>query len=294
MKKGTIIKGISSFYYVAVGENVYECKARGRFKNAKHTPLVGDVVHIEVQDAIKFKGSIEQIEDRQVELIRPAIANVDQAVIVFAGAHPDPHPSLIDKLTVLCEYSDLEIVICLNKSDLPHSETVSRFSETYRAAGYHFVETSIVSNEGLETLRFLLKGKVNVFAGPSGVGKSSLLNAIQEGLALKTGDVSEKIKRGRHTTRHTELIALNEGGFVADTPGFTSLEIDFIDKDELSGLFPDFLIAENCKFKNCLHINEPGCGIKEAVASGKIAKTRYQSYVQFMKDIEETQSRRYK
>lgn len=294
MKKGTIIKGISSFYYVAVGEDIYECKARGRFKNIKQTPLVGDIVHITVLDAITMKGSIEKIEDREVELLRPAIANVDQAVIVFAGAEPEPHPNLIDKLTVLCEYSDLDIVVCMNKADLERSPEVERLKETYQSAGYRFVETSIVTGEGIDTLRFLLKDKINVFAGPSGVGKSSLLNAIQEGLALKTGEVSEKIKRGKHTTRHTELITLIGGGFVADTPGFTSLEIDFIDKDELAFLFPEFGKAEACKFKNCLHINEPDCGVKAAVSNGVIPETRYVSYGLFLKDIEATENRRYK
>lgn len=293
MEKGIILKGIASFYYVSYRGKVYECKARGKIKNQKMTPLVGDYVRIEILDEKTLKGSIEEIFERQVELLRPAVANVEQAIIVFAAKSPDPNLNLIDKMTVLAEYSDLDIVLCMNKCDLDRNNDFEKYLDIYSSAGYPIVRTSTHTNEGIEELRHLLKGKINVFAGPSGVGKSSLLNAIQEGLALQTGVVSEKIGRGKHTTRYSELIQLEKGGWVVDTPGFTSLELDFIDRYELGDLFPDFNRGFECRFHNCMHLNEPDCAIKKAVDEGQVRASRYESYKQFMESIS-NHTRRYK
>lgn len=294
MVEGIITKGIASFYYVRTENGDYECKARGIFKKKKINPLVGDRVKISILSEDPKEGWIEEIEKRRVELFRPAVANVDQAVIVFAMRSPDPHLNLLDKILLLGEYAGLALTICFNKADLMDGdEMFDHYKSIYELAGYNVIMTSTKSGEGIEKVRELLKDKISVFAGPSGVGKSSMLNVIQPGLQLKTGEVSEKIKRGKHTTRHTELIELEFGGWVVDTPGFTSLDLDFIDMAELSDLFQEFREFQGaCRFNDCMHVNEPDCAVKAAVESGHIHQNRYDSYLYFYNNL--IDSRRHK
>jgi len=287
MVKGIIVKGIAGFYYVRTDNGIYECKARGIFKKNKVTPLVGDKVNINILSEDPKEGWIEEIEERNVELFRPAVANVDQAVIVFALKSPDPHLNLLDKIILLAEYSGLDLTICFNKADLIEGDAeFERYKAIYELAGYNVVMTSTKTGDGIEEVRDLLKDKISVFAGPSGVGKSSMLNVVQPGLELKTGEISEKIKRGKHTTRHTELIELEFGGWVVDTPGFTSLDLNFIDMAELADLFQEFREFEgHCRFNDCMHINEPDCAVKAAVDTGHIHQNRYDSYLYFYNNL---------
>lgn len=287
MVKGIILKGIAGFYYVKTEDGLYECKARGKFKNKKLTPLVGDRVLILPENA--EKATIEEIEDRKTELIRPAVANVDQAVIVFAIQNPDPNIVLLDKMTVLALAANLEPVICFNKMDGDLIGRGEALRKTYELAGFKVIMTSYKQDIGLDDLREAIKDKISVFAGPSGVGKSSLLNKVQSGLALKTGEISEKIKRGKHTTRHSELIELAHGGWVVDTPGFTSLELDYLQLNHVKDYFPEFEEAsENCRFDDCVHINEPGCGVLSAIETHAISKQRYDSYKYLYNEIKNT------
>ena len=291
MIKGIIIKGIGGFYYVKVEDSVYECKARGRFRKEKITPLVGDHVYISL-DAASKQGVIEGFMDRKTELIRPPVANVDQAVIVFAIQQPNPNLSLLDRFLVLAENEDLNVVICLNKMDLEDQSELQRIRDIYEKTGYQVIATSTKTGRGVEDLRGQLKNQITVFAGPSGVGKSSLLNSLQPNLALQTGEISQKIERGKHTTRHVELLSLEFGGWVLDTPGFSSLQVDSIKKEELKYLFKEFNeYSDSCKFQPCNHINEPDCAVKKALGEGHVYLGRYESYLQLLEEIE--QARRY-
>lgn len=277
MVKGIIVKGIAGFYYVKTEDGLYECKARGKFKNKKLTPLVGDRVLILPENA--EKATIEEIEKRTTELLRPSVANVEQAIIVVASQNPDPNMILLDKMTILSLSADLDPIICVNKIDMDTTGISLKLKAEYEAAGFKVILSSTKRGDGIDALREAVKDKITVFAGPSGVGKSSLLNQIQEGLVLQTGEISEKIKRGKHTTRHSELIQLNEGGWVVDTPGFTSLELDFIKVEELKDYFPEFEdVSETCRFDDCVHMNEPLCGVVGAVEDSRINKRRYESY----------------
>ncbi len=285
MLEGIIMKGIAGFYYVKVGEIIYECKARGKVKNSKKIPLVGDRVTISIDE--NDKGIIEKISPRSIELFRPAVANVDQSLVVFALKDPEPHLNLLDKLLILGEYVGLKSIICLNKSDIDDVEKFKHIKDIYEPIGYEVIGTSVVESQGFERLKEELVGKITVLAGPSGVGKSSILNTVQPGLAAKVGALSEKIKRGKHTTRHSELISLDTGGFVVDTPGFSSLDIEFIEKHDLGHCYPEIeRISHGCQFNNCMHIKEPNCAVKEAVASGEIHQERYNSYTYFMDILE--------
>lgn len=287
MLEGIIIKGIASFYYVKVKDRVYECKARGKFKNKKKIPLVGDRVMIIVDDG--GKGVIESIAPRNNELFRPAVANVDQSLIVFALKNPEPHLNLLDKLLILGEYVGIDAIICLNKSDIDDVQKFQHIKEIYEPIGYRVIVTSVVGGQGFDLLHQELIGKITVLAGPSGVGKSSILNTLQPGLAAKVGVISEKIKRGKHTTRHSELIALDSGGYVVDTPGFSSLDIEFIPRKDLGQCYPEIhRYSQGCQFSNCMHMKEPNCGVKEAVANGDIHKERYGTYTYFMNLLEDS------
>ncbi len=272
---GTIIKGIGGLYYVEADGAVYECKARGIFRKQKITPAIGDRVEIEVKNG---KGSIVDIEPRKTHLLRPAVANVDMLMLVIAAASPAPNLFLADKMLINAETNGIEPMICINKTDLADYEEIEKI---YRNAGYEVVCVSAESKEGAEPLRKYLKGRTTAFAGLSGVGKSTILSQII-GDALETGEVSEKIQRGKHTTRHVELFSLPEGGYVLDTPGFSSLEItdvSDITADELKGYFPEMSGVSDCRFRGCSHINEPDCSVKAMLAEGKIAQSRYDSYV---------------
>ncbi len=282
MTKGIITKGIGGFYYIKTSEGVIECKARGIFRKNKIIPMVGDKVVIN-----KEAGVIEKIEERQNSLIRPAVSNIDMAMIVFALRKPNPNLNLLDKFLVMIEKEEIHASICFNKIDISEEEDIEVIKNIYRNTGYEIVYTSAKTNKGVDELKDLLKDKISVFAGPSGVGKSTLLNEIQPGLSLQTGDISEKTKRGKHTTRHVELIDLASGGMVLDTPGFTSLDIQAIEKEELQYYFPEIeTFIGQCKFNGCCHINEPECMVKEKVKEGYISEKRYASYKSIYEEIE--------
>lgn len=278
--QGKIIKGIAGFYYVHVGESgVYECKAKGSFRNQKVKPLVGDNVRMTVLDERDKEGNIEEILPRKNELIRPAVANVDQALVIFAAAKPKPNFNLLDRFLILMQYQQVPAVVCFNKQDLAAEQELEVLKDTYISAGYEVRFTSAATREGVEEIRSLLKGRTTTVAGPSGVGKSSLTNRLFPEAAMETGDISQKIKRGRHTTRHSELFSLGNGTYLMDTPGFSSMYIEDMEADELKNYFPEFSPWEDgCRFLGCVHMGEKVCGVKEAVAEGKIGKSRYENY----------------
>ena len=292
MKEGRLIKGIGGFYYVYIDGLIYECKARGIFRKKKITPSIGDFVKIDVIDEEKKLGVLEEILDRKNEMIRPPVSNIDQAFIVFSFINPDINTMLLDRFTVLAESKGLDIVICLNKTDLVKDEIlIKELKEIYKNSGYKIIMTSTKENNGLDEIKNLLHGKTSVFAGPSGVGKSSILKILTN-RELETGDVSQKTGRGKHTTRHAELIRINGDGWVVDTPGFSSLDLGEIDSDDLTDFFPEFReYMTECRFVSCSHVNEPDCMVKEALEEGKIALSRYENYKTFLKEIKE--SRRY-
>lgn len=292
MIEGRIIKGIGGFYYIETEKGLYECRARGIFRKNKITPLVGDFVKISVVDEDNKKGVVEEIQERKTELVRPPIANVNKALIVFAVKNPTPHLSLLDRFIVLAERENLEIVIILTKIDLDNDNTFEKIKNIYEPCGYKVIGVSNLENKNIDKVKEELKDNTVVFAGPSGVGKSSLLNQIDSNFQLKTGDVSDKIKRGKHTTRHAELFELKFGGMVADTPGFSSLTLDDIEDIDLKDYFIEFEDYDDCKFgSRCIHQNEPNCAVKEAVENGEIPKERYESYIQLLNEIRQGKRR---
>ncbi|AUN15410.1 ribosome small subunit-dependent GTPase A [Paraclostridium sordellii] len=286
MLEGIIIKGIGGFYYIDTDKGVYECRARGIFRKDKITPLVGDHVKMSIVDEENKKGVLEEIEKRDTELVRPPIANVNKAIIVFAIKNPNPNLSLLDRFIVLAERECLEIVIVLTKSDLATDEELEKLKNIYEVSGYKVIPVSNNKELNIDKVKEELKGNIVVFAGPSGVGKSTLLNNIDSKFQLQTGEVSDKIKRGKHTTRHAELLKLECGGMVADTPGFSSLTLDDIEENELKDYFIEFEnFSDECKFGGrCMHENEPSCGVKNAVKENKISKERYESYLQLLNE----------
>ena len=294
MINGKIIKGIGGFYYVDTEKGLYECRARGIFRKNKITPLVGDRVSISVVDEENKKGVVEEIEKRDTELVRPPIANVDKALIVFAIKNPSPNLSLLDRFIVLAEKENLEIVIVFTKVDLDtDGELLGELKDIYEVSGYKVIPVSNKLKLNIDKIKEELKENTVVFAGPSGVGKSSLLNEVDKNFELKTGEVSDKIKRGKHTTRHAELLKLECGGMVADTPGFSSLTLDDTDESELKEYFIEFDKYDDCRFgSRCIHENEPSCAVKEAVENGEISKKRYESYIQLLNEIR-SEKRRY-
>ncbi|KUP07067.1 GTPase RsgA [Bacillus coahuilensis p1.1.43] len=293
MATGRIIKALSGFYYVQDGDRVIECRGRGVFRKKKITPLVGDYVTYESD--FEREGTVVEIEERKNELIRPPIANVDQAILVFSSIEPEFSPSLLNRFLVLVESKGIQPLICITKMDLltPNgAEKIHQFSEDYRSVGYTVVCTSSKTKEGVEKILPYLDNKVSVFAGQSGVGKSSLLNAIRPELELKTSTISASLGRGKHTTRHVELIPVSVHGHVADTPGFSSLEFTEIELEDLPFCFPEMVkLSHNCKFRGCLHINEPKCAVKHAVEHAEIPKYRYEDYLQFADEIKDRKPR---
>ena len=287
--QGKIIKGIAGFYYVYVeGHGIYECKAKGIFRKDHVKPLVGDNVEMEVLDEKDMEGNILSILPRRSALIRPAVANVDQAMIIFAIVKPNPNFNLLDRFLIRMERQNLPTVICFNKQDIASFEEKEALRRSYETCGYQVLFISALENEGLEQVRKLLAGKTTTVAGPSGVGKSSLINRLSPAANMETGEISARIERGRHTTRHSEIIALGEETYIVDTPGFTSLDISEITKEELGQYYPEFVQYEPyCKFSGCAHISEPSCGIKEAVADGKISKVRYENYKVLYQELKE-------
>lgn len=294
MVQGTIIKGIAGFYYVESGQTIYECKARGKFRKANMTPLIGDRVMISLKQEENstdrfLEGTIEEILPRTNSLIRPPVSNVDQAMVVFSVTYPQIHLDLLDRFLIHIEREHIKPYIVLNKIDEGNPETYEYIVERYTKVGYEVICLSAREKLNTDVLMPKLKDKTTVFAGPSGVGKSTLLNTIEEGFTLETGEVSEKIKRGKHTTRHVELMPLTGGGFVLDTPGFTSLQLDGIESDDLKHYFIEFEEYEgSCKFSGCTHTHEPGCSVKAALEAGEISEARYNSYMTYYKQLKDT------
>ena len=279
--KGKIIKGIAGFYYVHVPKEdlIYECKAKGIFRNQNIKPLVGDDVEINTDDQPEGRGIITNVLPRKTELIRPAVANVDQAMVIFAAAEPEPNLNLLDRFLIMMRRQKVSTVVCFNKNDIVKQKDMSLLIDTYERCGYEVVSISVLQNDGLPIIYRILNGKTTVLAGPSGVGKSSLINILKPGAQMEIGQVSEKIKRGRHTTRHSELIYIENGTYVMDTPGFSSLYINELEKEELKDYFNEFKEYENnCRFIGCMHLNEPGCAVKDALSEGQISSIRYDNY----------------
>ena len=287
--QGKIIKGIAGFYYVNVVESgVYECKAKGVFRKEKIKPLVGDNVRIEILDEENKTGNIVEIFPRKNELIRPAVANIDQALVVFAVTKPTPHFNLLDRFLVMMERKEIPVVLCFNKKDIATSPEIAELEAIYEKCGYPIVFTSALEQENIEEIRRLLLKKTTAIAGPSGVGKSSLINLLQNQVQMETGTISRKIERGKHTTRHSELIAVDADSYIMDTPGFSSLYVNDFEKEELKYYFREFASYEGqCRFQGCDHVHEPGCAVKEAREEGKIHPIRYKNYLEMYTELKE-------
>ena len=287
--QGKIIKGIAGFYYVNVVESgVYECKAKGVFRKEKIKPLVGDNVRIEILDEENKTGNIVEIFPRKNELIRPAVANIDQALVVFAVTKPTPHFNLLDRFLVMMERKEIPVVLCFNKKDIATSPEIAELEAIYEKCGYPIVFTSALEQENIEEIRRLLLKKTTAIAGPSGVGKSSLINLLQNQVQMETGTISRKIERGKHTTRHSELIAVDADSYIMDTPGFSSLYVNDFEKEELKYYFREFASYEGqCRCQGCDHVHEPGCAVKEALEEGKIHPVRYKNYLEMYTELKE-------
>jgi len=278
---GKIIKGIAGFYYVHDGESrVYECKAKGIFRKMGIKPVVGDDVEFTILSQETGEGNIARILPRRNVLVRPASANVDQALVVFAAAQPEPNFNLLDRFLIMMQVNGIPVTICFNKSDLASEERLEEYAGIYAHAGNPVLFVSVKEQEGMEAVREYLRGKTTILAGPSGVGKSSLTNFIQPEAGMETGAVSEKIKRGRHTTRHAELFCVEKDTYLMDTPGFSSMYLEELLPEELKDYFPEFdAYASSCRFgAGCVHMGEPVCGVKQAVEEGRIAPGRYENY----------------
>lgn len=290
---GKIIKGIAGFYYVHDGHSkTYACKAKGIFRNRNIKPLVGDDVEFTVLDEADSEGNIDAILPRRNALVRPAVSNVDQALVVFSITHPEPNLNLLDRFLVMMLSQEVPVTICFNKIDLNGEEAMQRYRNIYETAGYPVFFTSTYEQTGIEEIRSLLRGKTTVLAGPSGVGKSSLTNLIQPEARMETGGISEKISRGKHTTRHAELFYVESGTYMMDTPGFSSMFIADMEENRLKDYFPEFAeYEEACRFLGCVHIGEPVCGVKAAVRDGKISESRYENYKLLYQELKD--KRRY-
>lgn len=291
--RGKIIKGIAGFYYIyAEDGQVYECKAKGIFRKDNQKPLVGDNVEISILDENEKEGSVTAILPRKNSLIRPAVANVDQAFVIFAMENPKPNYMLLDRFLIMMEQQGIPAVVCFNKKDLGTEEELDFLYRTYTQCGYRVILSSVLKGEGISEIHEILRGKTTVVAGPSGVGKSSLTNSLQGEIQMETGEISKKLKRGKHTTRHSQVIPVGEDTFLVDTPGFSSLYLTDMEKQELKNYFPEFReYEEECRFQGCRHIHEPGCAVKEALEADKISRLRYEDYLALHQELKE--KRRY-
>ncbi len=291
--QGKIMKGIAGFYYVHVPEmGTYECKAKGIFRKDNKKPLVGDNVELQILDEHAMLGNIESILSRKNSLIRPAVANIDQAMVIFSIARPEPSFNLLDRFLITMKQQQIPCIICFNKEDIASLHEKEKLVLEYASCGSKLLFASAKEESGIDEIKKCLKGKTTTVAGPSGVGKSSIINCLQLGVSMETGAISNKIDRGKHTTRHSQLIAIEKDTYIMDTPGFSSLSINEIEKNELCQYYPEFLLYEaNCRFQGCAHIHEPVCGVKEALSEGKISQTRYDNYCVLYEELND--KRRY-
>ena len=276
-EQGRIVRSLSGFYDVQTPSGIITCRGRGILRKGNQSPLTGDLVEITVEQG---RGMVEKILPRKNRFIRPAVANMDALVVFAANVNPVTEPYLIDRVAAIAGDQDVEVYLCLNKCDLDPAIDLERI---YKNAGFSVIQASAQTGQGVEELRKLIDGKFTAFTGNTGVGKSSMLNALCPELSLPTGEVSEKLGRGRHTTRHVELYCLGENTYVADTPGFSSFDTDQMDvilKENLQYAFREFgAYMGGCQFHDCTHRQEPGCGIRQAMEEGKIEKSRYESYL---------------
>lgn len=300
MIEGRIVKGIGGFYYVNTNIGSIECTPRGVFRKTGQTPLVGDMVLISIIDSSDMEGVIEEILPRENVLLRPNVANVQQCVVIVAAKRPKPDLLLLDRLLILADAQGMARVVCFNKTDLDREGENENIISRYRQAGYKVLSTSVKTGQGIDKLGEMLKDRISVFAGVSGVGKSSILNSLQPGLDLKVGEISPKLKRGRHTTRHAELLELSFGGMVVDTPGFSSLnlsglqDLTGLEDSQFSRFYPEFDdVSRGCKFIGCKHINEPNCAVKRAVEKGEIAVFRYENYRKLLEELQRNRRKKY-
>ena len=289
--QGRIVKGIGGFYYVHTEEGLYTCRAKGLFRKDKTKPLVGDIVDMDVIDRENMVGNVINIRDRSNELIRPNVANVDQALIIFALVSPKPNFVTLDRMILQYRAQGLRVLICFNKEDIAEDDLARAVVSDYSGSGCDLFVTSAQTGEGIKELRLALAGKITTVAGPSGVGKSSIINCLCESVLVQTGKISEKLERGKHTTRHSEIIPIADDTFIIDTPGFGSFDLFDIAPEELSEYYEEFSPYTACRFMPCSHTHEPGCAVKEAVADNLISALRYENYVYIYN--ESLKSRRY-
>lgn len=283
---GKIIKGYGGFYYVSDGGTLWECRLRGRLRKEAKGILIGDQVRFTIIDDQGHKGVVEELLPRRNQLLRPAVANVDQALIVLAPQDPLPDLWLLDRLLIMIQQAGLQPLLCWNKEDLSTGDDLVQLRNIYKNSGVIQLQTCALTGEGVMAVRSYLKNKTTVLAGPSGVGKSSLINQVEPGLTLKTGETSDKLGRGKHTTRHVEWIPLSFGGWVADTPGFSQIYLpEDLTKEGLKQLYLDFNLAKPCRFASCNHLKENDCGVKAAVQEGHIDQERFERYQAFMEEL---------
>lgn len=293
---GKILKAISGFYYVhVVGSGIYECRAKGLFRNIGVKPLVGDMVEIAVIDEDAMTGNVEAVLDRKNTLIRPSVANIDMALVVFAAAYPDPNLNLLDRFLITMSRQSIPTVIAFNKSELVSEEALKLLKSSYESSGYPVEIISVYEGKGIAEIKAHLRGKTTAIAGPSGVGKSSLINTLAPAAVMETGEVSKKIGRGKQTTRHTEIINIEDDTYIMDTPGFSSLYVTDIKKEELWQYYSEFKEFEPmCRFTGCSHISEPDCGVKSALDEGKISPVRYDNYTKLYAECSDNESKKYR